>query len=62
MLEGVDPTGYLVEIDAAGYKLLRKPLSSYVGPTWKLFDPLDVVVVALQPEGFQGGADENARF
>jgi len=56
MLEGVDPTGYLVEIDAAGYKLLRRPLSSCVGPTRKLFDPLGVVVVALQPKGFQGGS------
>lgn len=56
MLEGVDPTGYLVEIDAAGYKLLRKPLSSYIGPSWKLLDPLDVVVVDLPPKGPQRGS------
>ena len=56
MLEGADPTGYLVEIDATGHKLLRRPLYSYVGPTWKLFDPLGVVVVDLQPKGSQRGS------
>jgi len=56
ILEGVDPTGYLVEIAAAGYKLLRKPLSSCVGPTRKLFDPPNVVVVDLQPKGSQRGS------
>jgi hypothetical protein len=55
-LESVDPTGYVVEIDAAGYKLLRRALSSYVGRTWNQFGPWNEAVADLQPQRSDGGS------
>jgi hypothetical protein len=38
-----------VEVDAAGYRNLRKPLAEYTGRSWDLHgSPLPVVKIALK--------------